>query len=52
MMKKSAFKNTVIKQQKVVKEFEQKKLETEKAEILRKHPANAAISGHLGKISR
>lgn len=42
-----AFKNKVSKQHKAVKEFEKKKLEAERAELLRKHPANAAISGHL-----
>ena len=42
-----AFNNQVSKQHKAVKDFEKKKLEAERRELLKKHPANAAISGHL-----
>lgn len=44
-----AFKNKVSKQHKAVKEFEKKKLEAERAELLRKHPAILAIHGQIDK---
>lgn len=42
-----AFKKQVSQQHASVKEFEKQQLERERREMLGKHPANAAISGHL-----